>query len=252
MQIDWWTLVLQGINFLILVWLLQRFLYKPVAEVIAKRRQLADRVLAEAETSKDEAEAARRRFEEDRTGLVQERQEVLEKAHGDLEVERAKIMEEAHREANELMETTRTAIGVERDAAIAGAREQVLDLSVALASRLLNAMVPEVLDDVFLQQVERELHALPDLELEGLRRGLGEEGALLIVVTAAPLASEAQNRWRGSLEAVLGHGEAVEFSTDPAIIGGAELRFPHTLLKLTWADQLEQAKVALCGDEITS
>ena len=41
MQIDWWTLALQTINFLVLVWLLTHFLYRPVRQVIAERKALA-------------------------------------------------------------------------------------------------------------------------------------------------------------------------------------------------------------------
>jgi F-type H+-transporting ATPase subunit b len=61
MQIDWWTLVLQVINFLVLVWLSWRFLYQPVKEVIQKRKQLAEHAFAEAEKRRAEAESERQR-----------------------------------------------------------------------------------------------------------------------------------------------------------------------------------------------
>ena len=46
MKIDWWTLGLQAVNVLILVWLLSRFLFKPVAAIIAERQQAATRLEA--------------------------------------------------------------------------------------------------------------------------------------------------------------------------------------------------------------
>ena len=49
MSFDWWTFGLQVINFLVLVWLLQRFLYKPVRRIIEQRRELAGKALSEAE-----------------------------------------------------------------------------------------------------------------------------------------------------------------------------------------------------------
>ncbi|AOH87284.1 hypothetical protein AWL63_24355 (plasmid) [Sphingomonas panacis] len=55
MHIDWWTLALQAINVLILVWLLARFLYRPVMKVIADRQAAADALLSEAQSSKDAA-----------------------------------------------------------------------------------------------------------------------------------------------------------------------------------------------------
>lgn len=252
MQIDWWTLVLQGVNFLVLVWLLQRFLYKPVTEVIAKRRQLAEQAFGEAEATKTEAEAERSRFEGERAQLDTQRRELLEKAHADVEAERAKIMEQAKHDANALMESTRGAMEHEREAALSETREQVLDLAVELASRLLRGMQSATLDDVFLRHLEKQLGALPAEELERLRGDLtGAEGGLA-VVTAGALAAETQSHWREHLEALLGQGRSMEFLTDPDIIGGVELRFPHSVLKLTWADQLKQAKSALCEEDTPS
>ena len=51
MQIDWWTFALQTINFVVLVWLLWRVLYKPVREVIEKRKALAESAFAQGASS---------------------------------------------------------------------------------------------------------------------------------------------------------------------------------------------------------
>ena len=63
MTIDWWTLFLQTVNFLVLVWLLQHFLYNPVRAVIEKRRVFAEQALLEAEATKKAAAAAKTEFE---------------------------------------------------------------------------------------------------------------------------------------------------------------------------------------------
>ena len=59
MQIDWWTLLFQIINFLVLIWLLKRFLYHPVQRVLQQRRELVHAATAEAQHSQAQAEAAR-------------------------------------------------------------------------------------------------------------------------------------------------------------------------------------------------
>ena len=81
MQISWWTLALQAVNFLVLVWLLQRFLYKPVRDILEKRKALATQALDAAAKAKSEAEAERKRYQEERGALVAERQEMLEAAN---------------------------------------------------------------------------------------------------------------------------------------------------------------------------
>ena len=60
MQIDWMTLVLEIINFLVLVWILKRFLYKPVMEAIAARQRRVDGKLAEAKAIEDGAKELER------------------------------------------------------------------------------------------------------------------------------------------------------------------------------------------------
>jgi F-type H+-transporting ATPase subunit b len=252
MQIDWWTLALQAINFLVLVWLLWRFLYKPVREVIEKRKALAEVAFAESEKAKEEAEAARQRFEDDRARLTQERQEMLKKMDEDLEAERGKMIEEERREADQLTEAARTAIAEEQEAALGALREQVVELAVDLASSLLRNSGSHALDDVFLEQLEKQLENLPEDERDRLRKDLAAAGARLTVVTATPLASKDQDRWRGRLGTCLGQAEKTDFVTDSGVIGGAELRFPHAVLKFTWADQLEKAKGVLSGDETAS
>ena len=59
MQIDWWTLALQTVNALVLVWLLARFLFRPVAKIVAERQKAAAALMADAAKAKADALAQR-------------------------------------------------------------------------------------------------------------------------------------------------------------------------------------------------
>ena len=63
MQIDWTTLVLEIINFLVLVWILKRFLYRPVMEAIAARQQRVEGKLAEARAIEDGARELQQQYQ---------------------------------------------------------------------------------------------------------------------------------------------------------------------------------------------
>lgn len=252
MQIDWWTLGLQALNFLVLVWLLWRFLYRPVKAVIEKRKELTEQAFADAEAQKSAAQAARQRFEEAQAGLAGERQTLLKKIHEELETERGKVLDEARRQADELLEAARASVAKEREAALTEVRQQLAALAVELASDLLRKAGSNVSSGVFLEKLERQLRDLPADERRRLQRDLETPSARLTVATAAPLTPEEQRRWADSLGACLGHGANSDFTTDPQILGGAELRFPHAVLKFTWADQLQKAKELLGRDEAAS
>ncbi len=252
MQIDGWTLALQAVNFLILIWLLRRFLYKPVKEIIEKRKALAEQAFVESARAKEDAEAARKRFEDGRAHLTQERQEMLKKVDEELERERGDVMDEARRQADRLLESARAAVAEERQAAIAEIRAQATELAVDLASTLLSKSGSGTLNDIFLDRIEKHLRDLSESERERLKNDSAVDGAQLTVVTATPLAVTDQDRWRRRLGACLSQAERAEFATDPDIIGGAELRFPHSVIKFTWADQLEKAKDIMSRDETAS
>ncbi len=252
MQIDWWTLALQAVNFLVLVWLLARFLYRPVKEVIAKREALAEQAFAEADEEKQAAEAARRRYEDDRAALSEERRDTLKTLHDELGAERVKVLEKAKREADAVVEAARASIAEERRAALRSLREEIASLAAELASSILESAGSGRSSDVALEQLAQQLVDMPDDERARLRDDLSTDGAVLTVATAAPLAPEDRKRWKERLSAGIGPTRAVDFVVDPAILGGAEIRFPHAALKLTWADQLQDAKERLAGDDLAS
>lgn len=252
MQIDWWTLALQAVNFLVLVWLLRRFLYRPVREVIAKRKELSKQAFTDADEQKSEAEAARQRFEEGKARLVDERQEMLKKIHEELEAERHKALEEARDKADELLQAARESISEERESTLTEVREQVAALAVELASDLLRKVESNASSGVYLEQLERQLKGMPADEHERLQKDLAADGTRLTVVTAAPLTSEQRDLWTDRLGACLGQRKNTDFATDPEILGGAELHFPHAMIKFTWADQLRKAKELLRRDDDAS
>jgi len=252
MQIDWWTFALQTVNFLVLVWLLWRFLYKPVGEVIDRRKALAERAFSDARKKAEEAEAAKLRFEDGQAQLSQERQDMLRKVHQELEDERSKLLEKARREAEQLIETAHGAIAEEREAALGEIREQAAGLAVELASNFLRQAGSDLSTDVFLEQLEKQLTDLSEVERDRLQKDLAADDACLTIVTAYPLALEEEDRWTSRLGVSLGQMMQTGFVTDAGIVGGAELQFPHTVLKITWADQLEKAKELLGQDEPAS
>ena len=74
MEFNLSTFVLEIINFLILIWILQRLFYKPVLAVIARRKQHIDKTLAEAQKLQEQAEQLRQRYENRQNQWEREKQ----------------------------------------------------------------------------------------------------------------------------------------------------------------------------------
>ncbi len=86
MELSWSTFVLELINFLVLVWILKRFLYKPILEVIARRKAGIEQVRAEAEDLHASAEQLRQQYEGRLAAWNRERQQARDDLKRELEV----------------------------------------------------------------------------------------------------------------------------------------------------------------------
>ena len=81
MTIDWWTLGIQAVNVIILVWLLARFFWRPVAAMIEQRRATARQIMTEAEMKLRQATDALAEIAQARAGFEEEREAIIAAAH---------------------------------------------------------------------------------------------------------------------------------------------------------------------------
>src|ERR1700722_3616011 len=102
MLIDWFTIVAQGLNFLILVWLMKRFLYKPILHAIDAREKLIATELADADRKKAEAQKERDDFQHKNEAFDQQRVGLMSKATGEAKAEQQRLLDEARRDADAL------------------------------------------------------------------------------------------------------------------------------------------------------
>jgi len=99
MLIDWFTVGAQALNFLILVWLMKRFLYKPVLRAINEREKRIAAELASADTKKVEAQKESDEFKHKNEELDQQRAALLSKATDEAKAEGQRLLDEARKAA---------------------------------------------------------------------------------------------------------------------------------------------------------
>jgi F-type H+-transporting ATPase subunit b len=230
MRLDWTTLALQLVNFAILVWLLQRFLYRPVLRVLDARRQAAEAIYAEAQQTAAAAKRQLAELETRRAGIVADRAAALADARqlADQLVETRRA--EADRDVKALLDETRRTLARERESLLTQARRTAVDLAAGMARRVL-AEVPEALRaEGWLERIDRHVRSLPAAERAELAGELSAAAAALRVVSAWPLAAPAKERWSARLREALGADAEIAFETNAELLGGAQLRFPHATL----------------------
>ncbi|MCW5745082.1 MAG: hypothetical protein KIT36_02640 [Alphaproteobacteria bacterium] len=248
MRLDWSTLALQTVNFAVLAWLLYRFLYRPVLRMIDARRAEVQKQYDDTAKIQADVKARLAEIEAERSGIVAERTATLKAAAAQAEELAAARRSKAEREAGALMDATRRTLAREREEALAEARRSALDLGVDVARRLLSEIPMESRAAVWLDRIE---HYLAGLD-EPRRREIGtalDGGGVLRVVTAAALPEGVAAEWRRRLARALGDGLDIEFDTDPALVAGAELHFPHAILRFSWRSALDAMRTEIEGHD---
>ena len=244
MSIDWWTLALQGLNFLILIWLLRRYLYRPVLAAIDRRRVSAQAAFDQAEAARLAAGAAEQDFKARIAALADERRAALSAAHAQAEAERAALLERTRHESDDLMVQARRTLADERAEAERRLRARAAELAVTLAQTLLAGLPAGAVAESFLEQLERHLDTLP---AGTLRRLTGPSGPVR-VVTCPALDEPAAARWRQRLAARLGPAIPVDFGADTALVAGARLDLPAGTVEASWQRALDSFRQEVAAD----
>ena len=241
MHLDWWTIGLQTINFGILVWLLHRFLYKPVLTLIDARKAEVGRQFDAAKELEGKAKAQLATVEAERAGIAAERDAALKAAAAQAQEMAEARRAQAGRDAEALMVSTRKTLASERAGALDEARRVALDLGADFAQRLLAEVPMQYRAEAWIERIEQHLNALPPSERGALVRQLAD-GNPLTVITACALPVATAEHWKERLGQSLGISGGMTFEVNPDLIAGAELHFPTAILRFSWQSALAAAR----------
>ena len=232
MHIDLWTLLLQTVNVLVLVWLLARFLFRPVAAVITARRNATDKLLADAQARLKQASDAAADVAHQREGLAAEGQRILADARAGADAEHATLLQHATEAAARLQAEAQRAMARDRQAMREALEREATDLALTIAARLLQRVPPRELNRAFVETLADALATHP-------ARGL-LANADLELHSALPLDAAAQADTRDVLARVLGALPRITFRTDPTLLAGVELVGPSLLIRNSWRADLDR------------
>jgi F-type H+-transporting ATPase subunit b len=238
MELDWTTLALEALNFLVLVWLLKRFFYRPVLTVIEKRRAETAKTIADAEAVRRAAEALKTEYTARLADIDKERAAARSKLDEEIAAERTKRFAAlemelaAERKRREALDAHQRS---ERESAL---ERQALTLAARFATHLLDRLAgPELnarLADLALTGMEAQA---PD-KLEALRTALREPGGSIKVVSAYPLDDTRRQAFTAALARLAGRPVAPEFSEDAVLKAGVCIMAGSWVLMANLRDEL--------------
>lgn len=130
------TILAQIINFLILLFILAKFAYKPICNMLEERKERIANDLAAAESAKVEAQEMRQSYEDQLQAARKEAQEIVEKAVQEAKAISAQQLSDLRQQLDTERDKARREIEEERDQAMKSLREDIVSMSVAMASKV--------------------------------------------------------------------------------------------------------------------
>jgi len=244
MRIDWWTLALQTANVLVLIWLLARFLFRPVAEIVARRQDEANKLLADAAAVRRQADEARADLERARANMAAVSDKVFAEARTAAEAERSALLIRTKEELTKLRAEADAAISRDRIAMEKTLIDRARELSLEIARRLVGRVTPATSADIFLAELCQQVQALSPGERAAFMPVPGEDHAIEIV-TAAALGTEEAARIGAAIGDAFGRMPALVFRSDPAVIAGIELHSRRAIMRNSWRGDLDRIREEL-------
>ncbi len=235
MLIDWFTVGAQLLNFIILVYLMKRFLYQPVLDAIAAREAKIAAELADAAATKTKAHAQQREFEEKNQAFDEQRAGLLSKATEAANTERERLLAEARKTA-EAASAARTKTLQADTQALHGeivrqTQQQVFEIARRVMSDLADASLEQRACAVFIQR----LHAVDGETLAALSTALKATSAEApaMLRSAFDLPAEQLATIQAALDKTFGQAIALKVETAPDVVSGIELSAQGQ--KLAWS-----------------
>ncbi len=265
MIIDWYTIIFQIINFLILVFLLRRFLYGPIIRSMDEREQKIVQREEEAAEQKKEAEEESRAFRLRSEQLQQQKEEILEKTRAAVAEEKRELLHKARREVDETKRQWENAFTRERETFIGELRRRIGQQACSVARQCLQDLADSRLEELIWDLFLKKIGKLPTEERAALQKALSADDHKLVLRSAFNPPADKLKQLKSNLQEILSDLKvdlALSTETDSSLVCGLELAAGG--YRVAWSvdsylegveiqilEELEQAGVAKHTEEVS-
>ena len=221
MKFDIWTFAFQIINFIVLLFILKRLLYRPIREILLKRRELVEKIIEDAEKTKKEALELKAEHSREMDKLGELKVRIVEEMKEEVLKERKWLIGEAEKDAAMRIEKGKALLEMEKTGIENELKEKAMDIVSAFSAGLLR----DIADEELHRGIWRKFLA----ELEGIAkdiaaRGLKDETVALELASAFPLTDEELGALRGDMEKYLSREVTISCAVDSALIAGLRIK----------------------------
>ena len=239
MELNWSTFLLEIINFLVLVWILKHFFYKPVMNAIARRRSVIEKSLHDANTLHEAAEVLRVQYENRLAEWEKERQAAQISLDREIETERTRRMEALRDTLGEERKKAQVIEQRRLETNRLRTEEMALAQGAQFATRLLSVAAGPELEQRLLDLLLKELTALPPKQLSTLRAAAGKTADRILVASTYPLNDATRLSLENTLASVLEVTTPFHYEQDKELLAGLRVTMGSWVLRANLQDELK-------------
>ncbi len=247
MKIDWFTVIAQVINFLVLVWLLKKYLYKPILNAIDEREKKIAAQIKDANDKKAAAIKEQADFKKRNDDFDAQKKSLEDKAVADANTQRDKLMEDAKNEANTLRANLEKAIKEKQESDALASAAKTQQQVFAITKKALKEMASSSLEEQSVNTFVKRLHELNDDEKQKFITAFKSNANTILVRSAFDLPAKQQGEIHDAVNILLSADAQLQFKTAPAIISGIELSTNGYKLDWSFAEYLQSLQNSLAA-----
>lgn len=243
MKFDFWTLLFQIINFVVLLFILKRVLYKPVKEIIEKRRNIIEKNISEAEKIKEEAMEIHARNQQEMEKLKELKRELTDKMKEEVEAEKGVILADADKEAQKLIEKKQVLFDTEKRRLETELKSQALEIVETFCARLLRDISNEDLHRALFTKFKAEIPRLT----EDIKNAYGDNEIKIELLSAYPLSEADMKEIENEFATRMNKKVSFEAVLDADLIGGLRIRALDKVYDASLKGQIQTFRDRLRG-----
>lgn len=232
MLIDWFTVIAQMINFLILVWLFKRFLYQPILNAIDTREKGIATKLADAEAKEGDARKQKQDLDAKNKTFDAQRDALMTKADADAKSEHDRLISDAHRQADEVRAAEAAALKDDQAHHAVAIRRMAQDQVFAITKKTLADLATVTLEERIGEVFTRRLREMNPKDKDEMGAALKASPEASLIRSAFHLPDQQKAAIQNALNETFSAVIRVRYETDASAISGIELTAQGQ--KLSW------------------
>lgn len=238
MEFNTTTFILEIVNFLILIWILQRLFYKPLLEMIAKRKQHIDQSLEDAKKLHGEAEELRALYENRQQRWEQEKKAAQAALQQQFETERSQQLDQLHRELEQERQKSLVAFNRQQEEWRHQIEKQAMENGTRFVGLLLQQCAGPDVEERLVALLSKQLNTLPETAKLSAQMADSKKTLAVKVASAFPLSNELTQQLEQKLLALINRPMSFQYQQDSTLIAGIRIDIGAWVLHANLANEL--------------